>query len=212
MRSGILAGRDLRWLTRTFPVALLVPARIAIVVEVCPLEEGAVLVAWQIATMAHPEILPVVLLSPLHDFEHSRNITLAFRCEFRMEVSSVVPIGDIDSPAPCYRVRINCLCWCDGVFPFFLHLSVHDQERVVRQVDGDLALQVGISPCSLVHVLWNNPPDTELSSNAQGQRTDHSSRTKVSELIAVIANVLLGAVVAVDECRVWLPSVRRLES
>jgi hypothetical protein len=40
-------------------------------------------------------------------------------------------------------VRIDSLSRSYRVFPFLLHLGVHDQERIVRQVDANLALRIG---------------------------------------------------------------------
>jgi hypothetical protein len=39
-------------------------------------------------------------------------------------------------------MRIHSLGWGDRMLPLFLHFGVHDQERVVGQVDGNLALYI----------------------------------------------------------------------
>lgn len=74
----------------------------------------------------------------------------------------IVAVRDVDPSVPCNGMRINGCCRRDAVFPFLLHLGVHDKERVVWEVDGDLALGVFI----LARVGGEDPADTELSSYA----------------------------------------------
>ena len=78
----------------------------------------------------------------------------------------------------------------DAVLPFLLHLRMHNQQRIVRQVYRDLAFSV----CPLIlRATWlfvipsNNFPYTEISSNTKTQAANDSSRPKVRQLITMIA-------------------------
>lgn len=59
-----------------------------------------------------------------------------------MEIVLVATIRDAETFVACQRVRIDDLRRSNRVFPLLLHLGVHDEERVVGQVDCDLALFV----------------------------------------------------------------------
>jgi hypothetical protein len=60
-----------------------------------------------------------------------------------MQTILVKTIRDIQPFILCKWVRIDSLSRSYRVFPFLLHLGVHDQERIVRQVDANLALRIG---------------------------------------------------------------------
>ena len=93
------------------------------------------------------------------------------------------------------------------MLPFLLHLSMHDQERIVREMDGNLSLFVGGRSVNL----WYNLAYSELSRHSKRQASDDGSRSKVCEMVGVPAYAFLPAVVAVDKGCVGLPFVWRLE-
>lgn len=71
-----------------------------------------------------------------------------------MQILLVVPIRDIDALVASDRVWVDGLCRRDAVLPLLLHRCVHDQQRVVRQVNRDLALRVSASGIGrLLHLL-----------------------------------------------------------
>lgn len=183
-----------------------VPYRVPVVVELCPLEEGAVLPARRVAGLAHPKVPPAVLPPLLDDAQHGRDATRAPGRVPRVQAGLVVAVRDVDAPVAGHGVRVDGMGWRDAVLPGFLHLGVHDQQRVVRQVDGDLARGVGIG----VPVLGHDPPDAKLPGHTQGERPYDGAGPEVGELVRVPAYGLGGAVVAVDERGVGGPRWRGL--
>ena len=107
---------------------------------------------------------------------------------------------------------INSLGRCDAVFPLFLHLSMHDQERVVWEVNANLTLCVcKRAVCFLMLVvLRNNLAHAELPGYSETQAADYCAGAEISELVGMVSDTLLGAIVAVDESGVGLPWARRL--
>ncbi len=103
----------------------------------------------------------------------------------------------------------------DAVFPLLLHLGVHDQQRVVRQVDRNLTGHVGggggggISS-RVVVVFRHDLAHAKFPFHAETQTAYHGSRAQIRELVGVVAYVLRATVVAVDERRVGLPRLRGL--
>lgn len=108
---------------------------------------------------------------------------------------SIPSIRDIQPLVPGERVRFDGLCRCDAVFPLLLHLGVHDEEGVVREVNGDLAFFVCASEVDCFGGVgvsarrWttDNLPDTEFAGNTEGKAADYSARTEIRELIGVVA-------------------------
>lgn len=126
----------------------------------------------RIASMAHPHIPPPILLLPLHTPQHGWHIAPAARRIPRMQTLLVVPVGDVDPLVPRDRVRVDGRGGRDAVLPLLLHRGVHDQQRVVRQVDGELALGVGASlvvvvvAALVVMVAGDDLADAELAGYA----------------------------------------------
>lgn len=54
----------------------------------------------------------------------------------------------------------------NGMFPFFLHLCMHDEEGVVGEVDRDLASIITIVFVLIVGVNRENLPDAKLPLHA----------------------------------------------
>ena len=79
------------------------------------------------------------------------------------------------------------------MFPEFLHGGVHYQQGVVGEVDGYLALEVGILGFFIGLLLfggtrfgrivfifaWDDPPHSEFASDAERDRADDSTRSEV---------------------------------
>lgn len=91
----------------------------------------------------------------------------------RMKLGPIVPIRHIDPPVPGNRVRLNRRRGRHAVLPRLLHLGVHHEQRVVREVDGDLALGV------VVLVWGEDAADAELARDAEGERADDGARAEV---------------------------------
>ncbi len=118
------------------------PNGIPILIELCPLEKLTALLPRHVTRMTHPEVLAPILPLPLHNPKHGRHPTLALGSELGVQTGSVVAIRDVDALVAGNGVRINGRRGCDAVFPFLLHLRVHDEQGVVREVDRDLAGRV----------------------------------------------------------------------
>lgn len=127
-----------------------------------------------------------------------------------MKVRLVVTISNIDPPVPSYRVRINSLGWCDAMLPLFLHLSVHDKQRIMRQVDRYLPLHISIIRGAVFGVFWHDAANAEFPCHAEGERTYDGTGTEIGKVVAMVPDGFLRSVVAVDESRVWRPLVGTL--
>lgn len=130
-----------------------------------------------------------------------------------MELRPVVAVGDVNPRAPGDWVRVNDLRRRDAVLPLLLHLGVHDEQRVVRQVDGDLApgVSVGVADgLTALGVPREDAPHAELAGHAEGQGPDDGPWSEVCQLVAVPADALLRPSVAVQEGCVGPPPERRL--
>lgn len=120
------------------------PHGISIMIELGPLEERAFFLARDISSVAHPEILPIVLLLPLDNLQHTRHAACALGRESRMHVRSVMTVRDVYSFVSRNRVRVYGKGRRHRVFPFLLHLGVHHQQRIMRQMDRDLPLCIRV--------------------------------------------------------------------
>lgn len=85
--------------------------------------------------MAHPKVLTKVFPLPLHYSQDRWNATVTSRCVLRVEAVPIVAVRDIYTLATGNGMGVNCMCGCDRVLPRLLHLSVHDKETIVRQMD-----------------------------------------------------------------------------
>lgn len=100
-------------------------------------------------------------------------------------------------------MRVDSLRRRDTVFPLLLHFRVHDEQGVMREVDGDLARGIGVFLGLFTFVggsdvvLGNDATDAEFAGDTEGDGSDDCSRAEVGELVAVIANAFGRAVVAV---------------
>lgn len=192
---------------RGVPLFLFMPNGLPVIVKLSPLKERAGLLPRNIPGMAHPKVPPEILLLPLYHPQHAGKPTLAPWCQARVQGRFVVPVRDVDPLVARHRVRLDGLGGSHTVLPLLLHLSVHDEQGVVRQMDRDLALCVSDG---LVRVVGQDSPDAELTCNTEGEGADDGSRPEVSELVTVPADTLTGPVVAVYEGGVWVPGVGRL--
>ena len=127
-----------------------------------------------------------------------------------MEAFAVISVSDIDSFVARYGMRIDHRRRMNAMLPFLLHLRMHHQKRVVRQVYRDLAFSVCplvFGGCWLFVIPGYDFPYSKFSSNPKTQAANDGSRSKVGQLIAVIAHAFASALVAVDERRVRDPLV-----
>lgn len=148
-----------------------------------------------------------------------------------METLAVVSVSNIDPFVASDRMRIDHGSWMDAVLPFLLHLRVHNQQRIVRQVYRDLAFSVCpliLRATRLFVIPSNNFPYPEISSNTKTQAANDSSRPKVCQLITMIAYSWILAeetiepmsflltytftttLVAIDKSCIWKPFLRGL--
>lgn len=70
-----------------------------------------------------------------------------------MKRVTIPAIRDINASIPRYRVRRDGLRGRNSMFPFFLHLCVHDKEGVMREVDGDLSFIISVIVVVVVVVI-----------------------------------------------------------
>jgi hypothetical protein len=103
------------------------------------------------------------------------------------------------------------------MLPLLLHLRMHDEERVVREVNGDLALGI----CILLRflslffgritvILWNNATNPKLSSYSERNGSNDCMGSQIGELVTMISDALGTTIVAVHERCIWLPLAGRL--
>jgi hypothetical protein len=99
----------------------------------------------------------------------------------RVEAGAVVAVRDVDAPRPGNGVRVNGLRRVHAVLPFFLHVGVHHQEGVVREVDGDLACLVrsGGGGGVVGVILGDDAADAELAGDAEGEGADDGAGSEV---------------------------------
>lgn len=152
-----------------FAIACDVPDRIAILVELCPLEEGATFAVWGVAMVAHPEVPAPILLTLLHNLEDGGDTTPAFWCVLWVEYGFVISVGHVDSSGAGDGMRVDSLRWGDGMLPKLLHLAVHDEEGVVRQVDRYLSFIIGILSQVVVGITRQYFPYAELAGDTEGE-------------------------------------------
>jgi hypothetical protein len=111
------------------------PWRFTIIVKLCPFEEGTTFLPWCVARMTHPHVATQVFRFSLYASECTWYLAVAFWCESWVEARFVVSVGDIDSFVSGNWVWINGIGRNNAVLPIFLHLSMHDEQRVVRQMN-----------------------------------------------------------------------------
>jgi hypothetical protein len=61
-----------------------------------------------------------------------------------VECLAVVAIGDVDASVTSDGMRIDGCGRRDAVFPFLLHLGVHDEQGVMWQVNRELAFGIKV--------------------------------------------------------------------
>ena len=107
-----------------------------------------------------------------------------------MKAVAVVSVSDVDSFIARDGMRIDDRSCRNAMLPFLLHLGVHYEQRVVRQVYGNLAFSVGpliFRACWVFAIPSNDFPYSKFSSNTKTQAANDSSRPKVGQLITMIA-------------------------
>jgi hypothetical protein len=85
--------------------------------------------------MTHPHVPPPGLLLALHTSQHGWNIALALWRVLWMKRLLVVTVRDIEPLVLGDGMRIDGWSGSDAVFPFLLHLCMHHQQGVVRQMN-----------------------------------------------------------------------------
>lgn len=127
---------------------------IPVIIKFGPLKERAALFTRNVARVAHPEIFTPILPLALDNTQHARDTTATLGREARVHVGPIIAIRNIDALVPRDGVRTDGQGRGHGMLPFFLHLGVHHQQRVVWEMDGDLALRVGVLCRSVCVILW----------------------------------------------------------
>lgn len=127
-----------------------------------------------------------------------------------MEAFAVVSVSDIYSFVARNGMRIDHRSRMNAMLPLLLHLRVHHQKRVVRQMYRDLAFSI-CPPVFGAYWLFVIPrydfPYSEFSSNTETQAANDGSWTKVGQLIGVKTYAFATAFVAVHKRCVWDPFV-----
>lgn len=101
------------------------------------------------------------------------------------------------------------------MLPLFLHFRMHDQQRVMWQMDRDLSFGIGPQTVSLLLcpsltvlvVSGHDLANAEFSGNAETDATDCGSWTQVGQLVRMVADTLGTSFVAVHKSGVWNPSI-----
>jgi hypothetical protein len=127
-----------------------------------------------------------------------------------MKTFTVVTVSDINPLVSSNWVRIDDWRWVYAMLPLFLHLCVHDKERIMRQMYSNLAFSICsliFRVCTLFIIPSNNLSHSKFSGNSKTQATDDGSWSKVSQLISVVTYALAAALVAVDKGSVGYPFV-----
>lgn len=111
----------------------------AVVREPGPLEEAAADAAvGLVADLTHPHVPSARGPLFLHHLQHARGPAATLGRVSWPKFLAVPAVGDVDAFVGSERVRRYCCRGRDAVFPFLLHLRVHHEQRVVRQVNCDL--------------------------------------------------------------------------
>jgi len=119
---------------------LSIPDRLAVVCKFCPNKETTATASTRLPTnLTHPHVPSSVGFLLLHRLQHCWDATFAFGSELWMEALTVPPVCNVDSLVARHRVWINGSCRRDTVLPLLLHLGMHNQQRIVGQMYGDLA-------------------------------------------------------------------------
>lgn len=135
-----------------------------------------------------------------------------------MEAFAVMAIGDVNPFIASDGVRVDGSGRMNAMLPFFLHLRVHDEQRIVWKMNCDLAFSVGsefifgfqISALDFTIISGHNLANPELSRDTETEAANDCSWTKICELVRVIAYALAAAFVAIDKGGVRYPLLRRL--
>lgn len=114
---------------------LVSPWGLAILVKFGPLEEAAPFLTRRIPGMTHPHIPPKILSLFLDAPKYSGHAAMTFRSVFRMKAGLVVPVCDIDTLIGSGRMRIDSGRRRYGMLPSLLHLGMHHEQAVMRQMD-----------------------------------------------------------------------------
>jgi len=133
---------------------------------------------------------------------------------------AVGAVGHVYAGGAGERVRVDGAGGGDAVLPFFLHAGVHDEEGVVREVDRDGSLGLGVRVkvgervgvrVRVRGIAGQDATYAELSSDAERERGDDGAGAEVRQLVAVPADGLGRVGVAVDEGGVGDPGEGGLE-
>lgn len=158
--------------------------------------------------MAHPHITSLVFFFSLNASQHRRYAAFASGRVSWVEALAVVAVSDIDPLVSSDWVRINNWRWMNAVFPLLLHLCMHDQERIVWQMDGNLPFGVCslvLRACVLFIVSGDDFAHSKFSGNPKTQAADDGTWPKVGELIGVIAYAFGTSFVAVNKSCIGYP-------
>lgn len=132
---------------------------------------------------------------------------------FGPKVFAVPPVCDVDALIAGDGMRRDCRGWCNAVFPLLLHLGVHDEQGIMREVDGNLPRVVsgrGRWGRTVRIVFGDDFANPEFPLHPQAQTAYDGAGTKVGQLIGVIADMLGASIIAVHERGIGLPRFGRL--
>jgi hypothetical protein len=103
------------------------PRRLTVIVKHGPLKKRTTLLTGNITGVAPPHISTAVELLLCHASKDCGGSTSAYGSEPGVEILLVVSVSDVQALVSGQWVRIDCLRCGNGVFPFFLHLTLRYQ-------------------------------------------------------------------------------------
>ena len=130
------------------------------------MEKATALLARHISRMTHPHVPPPRLLLPRCTAQHGRDPTLTLGRVLWMQTVLVTTIRDIDPLVLGQRMGVDGLGRRNAMFPLLLHIGMHDQQRIMREMYTNLALgicQRSIFLAVLVVVLGDNSAHAEFA-------------------------------------------------
>lgn len=134
----------------------------SVLVEFSPSKMATASSARSSICKALPHVSPSGSAGLLNASQHALHPTLATRRILWLHEVFQVSVGHVQSLAACNWMWVDCSCGQDAVLPLFLHLCVHNQQRVVRKMYCNLALFV----CESFVVLGDYATDAKLAGHS----------------------------------------------
>jgi hypothetical protein len=93
-------------------------------------------------TVAGPHVSSLIARLALHTPQDACNAAFTPWSILGMHDFLVAAVCDVEPLVARDRMRRNHLRRGNAVFPVLLHISMHHKQRIVREMDSDLALKI----------------------------------------------------------------------